>query len=261
MDSDSVSAALAAPRPRPTAKIAACMLHRCKRHRGNLQILPPCRSVMLQTGGRSTGAHTNPDPLDGGIARALLESHCRLVLISAAGALRRMGRRQSANKERLRARGTTLAHQPLPAHAAQRHAARVSTPQRLHRQMLGGECLVACSACALRQTGRQNAGRRRAEVRVWGPCLPAKLDTMLLTSPGGRLPCPLVATPVFGNAGSGPPGACRLMNLARIANILLLPFLDLQMYLGSPFGERVTSGVPKVFLRIARKSIFFEQKT
>ena len=139
MDSDSVSAALAAPRPRPTAKIAACMLHRCKRHRGNLQILPPCRSVMLQTGGRSTGAHTNPDTLVGGIARALMESHCRLVLISAAGALRRMERRHTAHKECLGAgasgaaqtTGTTLAH---------------STSRCLHTRLSDTPC--GCPLCS-----------------------------------------------------------------------------------------------------------------
>ena len=47
-----------------------------------------------------------------------------------------------------------------------------------------------------------------------------ELDTLLLTSPAGREPCPLVEVPVILEEGVDPPGACRLMNLAKCSNIL-----------------------------------------
>jgi hypothetical protein len=48
----------------------------------------------------------------------------------------------------------------------------------------------------------------------------AELDKLLLTSPAGWVPCPLVEAPVILEEGVDPPGACRLMNLAKCSNIL-----------------------------------------
>ena len=53
-----------------------------------------------------------------------------------------------------------------------------------------------------------------------GSQMHTELDTLLLTSPAGREPCPLVEVPVILEEGVDPPGACRLMNLAKCSNIL-----------------------------------------
>ena len=108
---------------------ACCIAARRVPHGGSLPDSPA----------RLTGAHTNPDTLVGGIARALMESHCRLVLISAAGALRRMERRHTAHKECLGAgasgaaqtTGTTLAH---------------STSRCLHTRLSDTPC--GCPLCS-----------------------------------------------------------------------------------------------------------------
>ncbi len=61
-----------------------------------------------------------------------------------------------------------------------------------------------------------------------------ELDKLLLTSPGGREPCPLVAMPVMLDTGVDPPGACRLVNVRMVWNIL-------QRRSSAPFWNRSAS--------------------